>query len=102
MSCNRSNTCCTNKQQKEDEQKDTKDFFLNQEPQKIHAVSLVLKLVDEFKNTLYSDLTGKFPATAQLGNKYVLVANEYDSNAILAIPVPNHSDPTIIKALIYI
>eukprot|EP00957_Ditylum_brightwellii_P198252 15106312-Ditylum_brightwellii.AAC.1 len=78
------------------------DFLPKQESQKICVVFLVLKLAEEFKNTLYTDLTGKFPATAQSGNKYVLIAYDYDSNAILAIPVPNRSDPTIIKAVSYI
>eukprot|EP00957_Ditylum_brightwellii_P209505 15362027-Ditylum_brightwellii.AAC.1 len=45
------------------------------------------------------DLTGKFPTTTQSGNKYVLVAYDYDSNAILSILVPNCSDPVITKAI---
>eukprot|EP00957_Ditylum_brightwellii_P178969 13633185-Ditylum_brightwellii.AAC.1 len=65
------------------------DFHLTQQPVKTHEVYLILKLAEEFDHTIYSDLTGNFPVTSQASNKYVLVAYNYDSNGIIAVPVPN-------------
>eukprot|EP00957_Ditylum_brightwellii_P211257 15365959-Ditylum_brightwellii.AAC.1 len=44
------------------------------------------------KGTLYTDLTGKFPLTSISSGKYVLIAYDYDSNAILAKVVKSRND----------
>eukprot|EP00957_Ditylum_brightwellii_P167119 12722110-Ditylum_brightwellii.AAC.1 len=84
---------------KEGNEDDIEDYHPQQQPIKNNAVYLILKLAEEFDYTLYMDLTGKFPVTSQTGNKYVLVAYDYDSNAILAVPVPNRSDSSLTKAI---
>jgi len=37
----------------------------------------------------YMDLTSKFVAASSNGNSYILIIYDYDSNAILAIPLKN-------------
>eukprot|EP00957_Ditylum_brightwellii_P189076 14393063-Ditylum_brightwellii.AAC.1 len=80
---------------------DIEDYHPYQQPMKTNTVYLVLKLAKEFDHTLYIDLTGKFPVTSQAGNKYILVAYDYDSNTILDVPVPNQSDSSLTKAINY-
>ena len=36
-----------------------------------------------FRNTVFSDQTGKFPTLSQIGNKYIIVLVDIDSNSIL-------------------
>jgi hypothetical protein len=50
------------------------------------------------ENTLYTDLTGKFPIKSYHGNHMVFVAYAYGPNAILARPMRNRSDTEMIKA----
>ncbi|KAG7372529.1 hypothetical protein IV203_018672 [Nitzschia inconspicua] len=40
---------------------------------------------------IYSDLTGKFIAPSSTGNNYILVMYDFDSNAILTVPMKNRS-----------
>eukprot|EP00957_Ditylum_brightwellii_P038723 2926657-Ditylum_brightwellii.AAC.1 len=44
------------------------------------------------KGTLYTNLTGKFPLKSVSGGKYVLIAYDYDSNAILEKVVKSRND----------
>lgn len=46
----------------------------------------------------YLDLTGKFPYQSARGNQYLLVAYDYDSNAILVEALQNRQKATITKA----
>ena len=46
----------------------------------------------------YLDLTGKFPYQSARGNQYLLVAYDYDSNAILVQALPNRQKATITKS----
>jgi len=41
----------------------------------------------ELMGQTYMDLTGKFVAASSNGNNYILAIYNYDSNAILAIPL---------------
>jgi hypothetical protein len=45
---------------------------------------------------LYSDLTGTFPFMSLEGNVCFLVVYHYESNAILALPIDNFADDTIL------
>ena len=47
----------------------------------------------------YTDLTGKFPYRSTKGNNYIMVAYNYDGNAILAEPVKNRQATTLLEAL---
>ena len=40
---------------------------------------------------IHSDLTGRFPVTSSLGNQYILVVYDYDSNAILVDPLTSRT-----------
>jgi len=45
----------------------------------------------------YMDLTGKFVAASSNGNNYILIIYDYDSNAILAIPLKNRRAESILQ-----
>lgn len=49
-------------------------------------------------NKIYTDQTGRFPVQSSQGNKYLMVLYDYDSNAILAEPLKNRNDTTILAA----
>jgi hypothetical protein len=53
---------------------------------------------EQNENTLYTDLTGKFPVKSFHGSHMVFVAYAYGPNAILARPMRNRSDAEMIKA----
>jgi len=44
----------------------------------------------------YMDLTGKFVVASSNGNNYILIIYDYDSNAILAIPLKNRKAESIL------
>ncbi len=44
------------------------------------------------------DLTGKFVVASSNGNNYIPIIYDYDSNAILAIPLKNHKAESILHA----
>ena len=43
----------------------------------------------------YLDLTGRFPYPSSNGNQYIMVAYDYDSNAIIAQPIKNRQAATM-------
>jgi hypothetical protein len=47
---------------------------------------------------IYTDQTGRFPVVSSKGNKYIMVLYDYDSNAILAKPIKDHTAPELLKA----
>ena len=55
-------------------------------------------LGDATTGTSYTDMTGSFPVMSLDGMQYYVVAYDYDTNAIFAVPVPDLTDETIIKA----
>ena len=46
----------------------------------------------ETKGTIYTDQTGKSPAKARSGNRYVMIMVAIDINAILVTPMKNKTD----------
>ena len=46
------------------------------------------------KHIVYSDQTGQLPITSSQGNQYLVVAYDYDSNAILIRPIKNGLQPS--------
>ena len=48
---------------------------------------------------MYSDQTGRFPTTTSQGNKYIMVAYNYYSNAILAEPLKSRSASYLLEAI---
>jgi hypothetical protein len=47
---------------------------------------------------IYTDKTGRFPVVSSKGNKYIMILYDYDSNAILAQPIKDRTDPELLKA----
>jgi hypothetical protein len=47
---------------------------------------------------IYTDQTGRFPVVSSKGNKYIMILYDYDSNAILAQPIKDHTAPELLKA----
>jgi hypothetical protein len=47
---------------------------------------------------IYTDQTGRIPVISSKGNKYIMVLYDYDSNAILAQPIKDRTDPELLKA----
>ena len=45
-----------------------------------------------------TDQTGRFPVRSSKGNQYIMVAYVRDANAILAIPIKNRSETTLVAA----
>jgi hypothetical protein len=53
---------------------------------------------DKCIGVLYSDLTCTFPFMSLEGNVYFLVVNQYETNAILALPIKNFTGKCILSA----
>ena len=55
------------------------------------------------QNNIYTDQTGRFPVTSSIGNKYLMVASEADSNNIMAEPMKSRkaSELTTVYAKIH-
>ena len=62
---------------------------------KMHDVYIKIHNVTE---TMYTDQTGRFPATSTSGNQYIMVLVEVDGNYIDAEPMKNKTEGSIIKA----
>ncbi len=56
-------------------------------------------LADTNENTIYTDLTGKFPVRSHKGHQYIFVAYIYDENTILIQGMPNRVAGTQVKVL---
>ena len=54
--------------------------------------------VYDYKETMYTDQTGRFPVYSRAGNKYIMVICEVDSNAILVAPMKKRADKEMQKA----
>ncbi len=61
----------------------------------MHDVYIKIHSVTE---TMYTDQTGRFPATSTRGNQYIMVLVEVDGNYIDAEPMKNKTEGSIIKA----
>jgi hypothetical protein len=49
-------------------------------------------------NQIYTYLTGRFPTTSLIGNKYILILYYYDSNSVLSAPIKNRGDKDMVRA----
>jgi hypothetical protein len=47
---------------------------------------------------IYTDQTGRFPVVSSKGNTYIMILDDYDSNAILAQPIKDRTAPELLKA----
>ena len=55
-------------------------------------------LADKHDNTVYMDLTGRFPYTSINGNKCMLIVYDYTLNAVLVEPIDNFESKMICAA----
>ena len=66
------------------------NFFPTSATPNVRTNEVAFQLVPTSKiGKAYMDLTGKFPSKSAHGNQYILVAYNYDANAILAEPIKN-------------
>ncbi len=61
-------------------------------------VFIFAAFADKQTGTLYSDITGTFPFMSPEGIVCFLVVYHYETNAIMAVPLPNFTDDAILKA----
>jgi hypothetical protein len=79
-------------------QEEKEDMSPKEEPNAACDLFVGATIGDQNDNTLYSDLTRKFPIKAFSGNQVVFVAYAYGPNAILARGMRSRSDTEMIKA----
>ena len=70
------------------------------QPVNARTNNVILKTIDLDKPTgkVATDQTGRFPVKSSRGNQYLMVAYVHNANAILAIPVKNRSEQSLIDA----
>ena len=79
------------------EQELDKDLHSTPTAEKFYEyISLVILF--NAKTTSYVDLTGQFPYKLSRGNKYLYIFYDFDSNAILALPIKNRQAKTLTAA----
>ena len=52
--------------------------------------------VDQVKDTIYTDQTGKFPITSSRGHKYIMIMCEIDGNAVLVEIMKNKTEDEMV------
>jgi hypothetical protein len=62
-----------------------------------HAVGAATFQLDELTGLICTDLPGRFPFISSRGNNYIFVLYDYDSNAILAEPIPSRKKEDLIQ-----
>ena len=55
-------------------------------------------IYNSINGVAYTDLIGKNPYRSTRGNNYIMVAHNYDGNAILEEPVKNRQADTLLEA----
>jgi hypothetical protein len=58
----------------------------------------VLITVYNLRNTMYTDQTGKFPHTSSLGNQYIVILHDVDSNLLWVEAIKNNTKGELILA----
>ena len=53
--------------------------------------------MDQVKDTIYTNQTGKFPTTSSRGHKYIMIMCEIDGNAVLVEPMNNKTEDAMVK-----
>ena len=75
-----------------------KDAFPVSDTPNIKTQEVLYAVFETNKELGYMDLTGRFPYKSSRGHEYILVAYNYDGNAILAQPLKNREAQTIVDA----
>ena len=76
------------------------DFFPTSNSPNVKTHEIAYKLLERSSQAgkAFMDLTGKYPTKSISGNQYIVVAYNYDANAILAEPIPNRQAKSITNA----
>ena len=61
-----------------------------------HQVGIHVIDFEELKGLLATDQTGRFPITSRLGNAYIMVLYDFNSNAILATGIKSRKKENLI------
>ena len=64
-----------------------------------NALLVAIQPIQPPSGRLYTDQTGRFPHTSFNGNQYVMVAYDYDSNAILVRPLRNRTGSHLLATM---
>eukprot|EP00957_Ditylum_brightwellii_P056683 4296019-Ditylum_brightwellii.AAC.1 len=80
---NRKNIQSTKQESNSSDSEEILEAFPAQENTNEKDIFIALAIIDQYNHVVYTDLTGKFPKTAQSGMQYILVAYHYVSNAIV-------------------
>ena len=62
-----------------------------------HQVGIHVIDFEELKGVIATDKTVRFPITSQLGNAYIMVLYDFDSNAILATGIKSRNKEHLIE-----
>ena len=54
-------------------------------------------VINELNGIISTNQTGKFPKISQRGNEYIMVLNNYDSNAILVTAIKGRKGPQLLE-----
>jgi hypothetical protein len=74
------------------------DAFPNPTPENYRS-NLCYLAAAEQKQVVYTDQTGRLPQPSSCGNNYLLIAYDYDSNAILLRPIRNRTAEALTTAI---
>jgi hypothetical protein len=58
----------------------------------------ILITVYNLRNMMYTDQTGKFPHISSLGNQYIMILHDVDSNSLWAEAIKNNTEGKLILA----
>ena len=58
----------------------------------------VFAAIMDYRAEIFTDATGPFPVVSSLGNRYVFILYDYDSNYIMAEPVKDRKKATTVAA----
>jgi hypothetical protein len=61
----------------------------------------VLNTVYNLRNMMYTDQTGKFPHNSSLGNQYIMILHDVDSNSSWAEAIKNNTEGKLILAQLH-
>lgn len=75
-----------------------RDFHPPREQEKMNHLFARLAYVDRRDGTIYTDLTGKFPIKSIEGMVAIFILYDWTTNAILATPIPDASETSIVSA----
>ena len=53
--------------------------------------------IDQVRDTIYTDQTGKFPIAPSRGHKYIMILFAIDGNLVLSDPVKNKSEEAMVE-----